>query len=602
MVGWLAQAYASSGRSDDAEKLCREMIAHDKTWGPSYDFLFLLYSKQKKPSEAEEVLKLRLQNDPTSPLAVKNLASYYLATNREAQGEAVIKTVLNDPKSFPNGREMIGDFYAQPSSKKYDLALAQYQAGAKEQPDKDLLYQKKAVSALIMLKRQDEALQLAKALSAKYPKDLGVNELYAGTLLDSGMKANVQQSVQELKRLVAENPKEALLHFYLSRAYFETRETDKALNEALEASRLAETHTPPINLPGARIVSARIYEDRGQHGKALEQTDGVLASDPGNADARLIKDRALIGLNESDKALPDLEDLVAKYPAFSDARYYMANVYLMREDLAKAKAEYEKLWNTTPPDSRGYLGMQTVLIKQGKSDEAIKNLQQLVKENPKRLDYLYALANFQAQLGKYSDAAENYKTILKTTTNSEDLWLRLGLMQRRLGQNQASLASFEQAQNANPKGVEGPLQRALLLDDTGQKKEAREAYLKVLGVDPENVAALNNLAYIDAEAGRDLDQALTMVEKAKKQKPESPDISDTLGYIYYQKNLNQQAIQALKTAVGGDPKNATFRLHLAMALLKTGDKAGAKSEADRALALATPQEQTKIRTFMSQIG
>ena len=90
------------------------MIAHDKTWGPSYDFLFLLYSNQKKTAEAEEVLKLRLQNDPTSPLAVKNLASYYLATNREAQGEAVIKTVLNDPKSFPNGREMIGDFYAQP--------------------------------------------------------------------------------------------------------------------------------------------------------------------------------------------------------------------------------------------------------------------------------------------------------------------------------------------------------------------------------------------------------------------------------------------------------------------------------------------------------
>ncbi len=602
VVGWLAQAYASTGRPEDAEKLCRDMIAHDKTWGPSYDFLFLLYSNQKKPAEAEEVLKLRLQNDPTSPLAVKNLASYYLATNREPQGEAVIKTVLNDRKSFPNGREMIGDFFAQPSSKKYELALAQYQAGAKEQPDNELLYQKKAVSALIMLKRQDEALQLAKTLVAKYPKDLAANELYAGTLLDSGMKANLQQSLEELKRLVAANPKEALLHFYLSRAYFETRDMDKALSEALEASRLAETHVPPINLPGARIVSARIYEDRGQHGKALEQTDGVLASDPGNADARLIKDRALIGLNESDKALPDLEDLVEKYPAFSDARYYIANVYMMRKDLAKANAEYEKLWNATPRDPRGYLGMQTVLIEQGKSDEAIKNLQALVKENPKRLDFLYALANFQAQLGKYSDAAENYKTILKTTTNSEDLWLRLGLVQRRLGQNQASLASFEQAQNANPKGVEGPLQRALLLDNTGQKKEARDAYLKVLGADPENVTALNNLAYIDAESSQDLDQALTMAEKAKKQKPDSPDISDTLGFIYYQKNLNTQAIQSLKTAITGDPKNATFRLHLAMALLKAGDKLGAKNEADRALALATPQEQTKIRTFMSQIG
>src|SRR5208283_223019 len=179
VVGWLAQAYASTGRPEEAEKLCRDMIAHDKTWGPSYDFLFLLYSNQKKSAEAEEVLKLRLQNDPTSPLAVKNMANYYLSTNREPQGEAVIKTVLNDPKSFPNGREMTGDFFAQ--AKKFDLALAEYQAGAKEHPDNDLLYQRKAVSALIMLKRQGDALQLAKTLAAKYPKDLTANELYAGT-------------------------------------------------------------------------------------------------------------------------------------------------------------------------------------------------------------------------------------------------------------------------------------------------------------------------------------------------------------------------------------------------------------------------------------
>jgi tetratricopeptide (TPR) repeat protein len=600
VVGWLAQAYSASGRPEDAEKLCREMIAHDKTWGPSYDFLFLAYTRQKKNAEAEEVLKLRLQNDPTSPLAVKNMASYYLATNREPLGESVIKTVLNDPKSFPNGREFTGDFFAQ--AKKYDLALAEYQTGAKEHPDQELPYQKKVISALLMLKRRDEALQLAKTMAGKYPKDLSANEIYAGVLLDTGMKGNVQQSLQELKKLVEANPKEAILHYYLSRAYFETRDMDKSLSEALEASRLAETHTPPISLPGARMVSARIYEDRGQHGKALEQTDGILARDPGNADARLVKDRALIGLNEGDKALPDLEDLVAKYPNFADARYYLANLYFMRKDIAKANVEYEKLWKATPPDIRGYLGMQTVLIEQGKGEEAIKNLQTLVKANPKRLDFVYSLANFQARLGKYADAAENYKTILKSTANSEALWLRLGLVQRELGQNAAALASFEQAQNADPKGVEGTLQRALLLDLMGQTKEARENYVKVLGVDPENVSALNNLAYIDAVAGRDLDQALTMVEKAKKKVPDSADISDTLGFIYYQKNLNPQALQELKSAVLKSPKNATFRLHLAMALLKTGDKLGAKNEADRALAVATPQEQPKIRTFMSQIG
>jgi tetratricopeptide (TPR) repeat protein len=600
VVGWLAQAYAADGRFDAAEKLCREMIAHDKTWGTSYDFLFMLYSQQKNPAAAEEVLKLRLENDPKSPLAVKNMAGYYLATNREALGESVVKTVLNDPKSFPNGREFTGDFFAQ--AKKYDLALAEYQAGAKEHPDNELPYQKKIVSALVMLNRPDEALKLAKTLSDKYPKDLTASQLYAEMLLKSGMKANPQQSLDELKKLSAANPKEPFLRLELALAYFETRDIDKSLSEALEASRLAETHTPPVNLPMARMVSARIYEDRGQHGKALEQTDGILSKDPGNADARLIKDRALIGLNETDKAIPDLEDLVEKYPTFPDARYNLATAYMLRKDLTKANDQYEKLWKSTPPDIRGFLGMQSILIEQGKGEAAVQNLQALVKSNPTRLDLVYSLANFQARLGKYADAAENYKTVLKTAKNSEEIWLRLGMMQRQLGQTQPAMASFEQAQNANPKGVEGTLQKALLLDNLGQKKEAREAYVKVLGVDPENISALNNLAYIDAESSRDLDQALTMAEKAKKKAPSSPDISDTLGFIYYQKNLNSQAIQEMKSAVLGNPKNATFRLHLAMALLKSGDKTGAKNEADRALAVATPQEQTKIKTFMSQIG
>ena len=136
----------------------------------------------------------------------------------------------------------------------------------------------------------------------------------------------------------------------------------------------------------------------------------------------------------------------------------------------------------------------------------------------------------------------------------------------------------------------------------GKKKEAGDAYNKVLGIDPDNALALNNLAFLNAETGSNLDQAMTMAERAKKRAPNSPSISDTLGFVYYQKNLNSEALQIFKQAVQDDPQNSTFHFHLAMALLKQGDRQGARDEAQKAMKNAAPDQQNKIKSFVNQIG
>ena len=186
--------------------------------------------------------------------------------------------------------------------------------------------------------------------------------------------------------------------------------------------------------------------------------------------------------------------------------------------------------------------------------------------------------------------------------NSPDVWLRLGVLQRELGQYDAALGSFEQASNADPRSADAVLNQAFLLEALGKKKEAAQAYNKVLGIDPENYQALNNLAFLNAETGTNLDQAMTFAEHAKKRAPNSPDISDTLGYVYYQKNLNSEALQIFRQVVEENPQNPTYHFHLAMALLKQGDRQGAKDEAQRALKNATPDLQSKIHTFVNQIG
>jgi uncharacterized protein HemY len=96
---------------------------------------------------------------------------------------------------------------------------------------------------------------------------------------------------------------------------------------------------------------------------------------------------------------------------------------------------------------------------------------------------------------------------------------------------------------------------------------------------------------------------MTFAELAKKQVPNSPDIDDTLGYVYYQKNLNAEALRIFRQIVHQYPQNATYHFHLALALNKQGDKTGARDEAAKALKNSSQSdEQNKIRSFLNQIG
>ena len=112
-------------------------------------------------------------------------------------------------------------------------------------------------------------------------------------------------------------------------------------------------------------------------------------------------------------------------------------------------------------------------------------------------------------------------------------------------------------------------------------------YEDAIRLDPGLAVARNNLAYLIAEEGGDLDRALDLAQEAKAILPDNPNAADTLGWVLYKKELPSAAIGYLKEAVNGfdagDPHLALVRHHLALAYEAAGEPEHARQTLERAI-------------------
>jgi Flp pilus assembly protein TadD len=138
---------------------------------------------------------------------------------------------------------------------------------------------------------------------------------------------------------------------------------------------------------------------------------------------------------------------------------------------------------------------------------------------------------------------------------------------------------------------------------SGHTQEAIESYHRAYALNPDNVALTNNLAFLMAENGGNLDEALRLAQQAVQRLPDQPNFADTLGYVYLKKNLNDSAIQVFRGLAKKYPNDSSFHYHFGLALMQTGDKARARLELATALSGNPPADlRRKIETAIAKIS
>jgi len=96
-----------------------------------------------------------------------------------------------------------------------------------------------------------------------------------------------------------------------------------------------------------------------------------------------------------------------------------------------------------------------------------------------------------------------------------------------------------------------------MIYDAQQKYDkAKEYYQKALKINPNFAPAANNLGYLYTEKGGNVDEALNLAQSAREQFPDDPSISDTLGWVYYKKNIFSRAVVFLKEANDEDHRQS----------------------------------------------
>ncbi len=149
---------------------------------------------------------------------------------------------------------------------------------------------------------------------------------------------------------------------------------------------------------------------------------------------------------------------------------------------------------------------------------------------------------------------------------------RLARVDARIGRNDAVGArdALVDAAASDDVPVDALNLLAGLHERTNEPEKALPVYKRVIDRDPNNVAALNNLAYALAVRERRPEEAWPFAERALKLQPGNALIADTAAWIRHLLGDDATALKLLEPAARALPRNADVQLHAAVLLAAAG--------------------------------
>jgi Flp pilus assembly protein TadD len=298
-----------------------------------------------------------------------------------------------------------------------------------------------------------------------------------------------------------------------------------------------------------------------------------------------------------------LSSLIRDHPELREAQLQFALLDVEEKHYAEAEARFRKYYQPGKGDVRSLEGLVELYRAQNRLGSAVDVLRLDLEKGPQFNDVRVLLAKTAAQAGQNDLAASAYEEAARVQPNSPAIAIGFGLACQSRGDYPRAIAEFARAEKLDP--AEG-LPSAYLgraLDESGHPQEAILSYRRSLARESHDPWVMNNLAYLLAERGGDLNEAFRLADAAVRVNPGNPLFNDTLGWVYFRKKDYASAIQIFSGVRDKSPGDVEFRIHLSRALLASGDRNRVSGELLAAKALpCSPAQREQINRLIAEAG
>ena len=578
----LALVEISLRRFKDAEEHLRKAVATDPKSVQANIDLANFYYLQNKLAEAQEVLQAGIQNNPDAPRLYVDLAKMLSNIGKSTDADGVLDRLRKQMPKSTEATIAIGGYYAERGD--VDRALAEYQRGLSIAAS-NLDIEKRMEELCLISNRTDEASKLDNQIMKQAPKDVLANVNHGRLLLALGKQ---QESILALQNAVKDAPESREAHYYLGVAYWQSGSFGQANSEFQEALKvspgfpLALQDLARLNLAQNRSADARVYAKE------------LVEKFPTAPNYRLLLGG--IYLREGQSRQAEEQFLAARQLAPNQASVHLdlGQLYYTEKKWAEAEKEFETAIQLDPSNPMMLSAYADFLVARQQAPKAIARLQQFLAANPNSAQGHMILGVLQYDSKDTSAAQAEFERAIQIDPKNVQGYLRMGRIYQEKNQTDAAIGQYQKALDWQPKFAPLVTMVGNLYLDKGDLETARKYYERALQTDPNYAVAIANMAWVDAQEGKDLDVALGRAQKAKSLKPEDASISDVLAWVMYKKGNYAGAIPLFRDCVKRSPDSAQFRYHLGLALMAVGQKEAGKTQLEAALQmnkLGTPEKE-----------
>lgn len=541
---------------------------------------------QSRMDDGEKAFLKAREVDPKSKAAITSLANFYSITGNPEKAESVFREGLTQ---FPADRDMysqVASFYLR--NRRFldaETTLQRAQAANSSDPTPTI----DLARILRTQGRTDDAMRVLTEAKAKLKGSVPLSIEIAGFLIPS----KLDEARREVDEILKAEPRNPAGHVLLGQLKYASEDYDGAAetlgkppaygspypqvyfllgNMALRKGQLdeAQSHFQESlsyerNYLPSLIALTDLFLMKGNVSEARTRISQVLEIDPTNVSARLLKAMA-----DAAEKLPQAEAqftrLSTEFPDEYKVHRQAGLYFLSTGKYAAAEKSLSRAFELAPSE-QSLKELTNLYLATNQMDKARRKLDGV---SDKGASY-YELVGMVAEHERRSqDAEAAYQMALQKEPNrlsAESLLFNHYLRSERLSD---ALSLLEGISKRMPSNAMVFAMKGGVNEKQGNLKDAEENYRKALEGNPSIDFAANNLAYLLAETGRDLETAQGLAEGVRRREPQSAIAADTLGWIYYKKDLLGLARAQAEFAVSRESGNGVFQYHLGQIYRKCG--------------------------------